>query len=183
MKNFCFYSAIARAEKSIRIRYYYVPADDQADALQDSILRFLEKASSIDTLALEHNAPSYLTDEDECMRWLSRVAERAMIDRWRNSRTINKLSIGTQIIQDNNELIVEHICMYFQHVDIIFDCATAIQELKVSMRECFELHIDGWTFCDIAHRLGITEQCAQKRFQRAKERLRKALASYTISES
>jgi len=181
MKNFCFYSAIACAEKSIHIRYYYVSADDQADALQDSVLRFLEKAHSIGTMTLDYNAPSFLTDEDECMRWLSRVAERSIIDKWRNRRNISKLSIDSQIDRDDIEPLMENICSYYPHVEISYDCIIALQSLKKPMRECFELHIEGWAFYEIANQLNISEKCAQKRFQRAKERLRKTLATYKHS--
>ena len=37
MKITCFYAAVSRVEKILRVQYYYISRDDQADALHDSI--------------------------------------------------------------------------------------------------------------------------------------------------
>jgi RNA polymerase sigma factor (sigma-70 family) len=182
MKNTCFYSAVARAEQSLRLRYYYVSSDDRADALQTAILRFLEKTYCFDSAELEHNLPSFLTDEDECTRWLSRVAEHSIIDHWRKKQNINSLPSVFSLDQEQKNELIEQLCSSLPPFEISLDYSEALQTIELPIRECFELHVEGWTFYEIASHLGISEACAQKRYQRAKQRIRKILASYSITK-
>ncbi len=181
MKSTCFYNAIARVEKILRVQYYYVSPDDRADALHDSILRFLETKDTYSIAEVKHNLPSFLINEDECTLWLSRVAQRTIITCWRKGRNTESISSILAFSQEKIHEVVENTYSCHPNTEIAFDCITALQSLNVSMRECFELHLNGWTFYDIAMQLKISDSCAQKRYQRAKQKLQSTLRIYAVS--
>lgn len=180
MKNTCFCSAIARAEKTLRVHFYYVSTDDRADALYDSILRFLEIKYSFEMNNSEHDLPAYLMDENECTLWLTRVAQRRLVSHWRKMRHAESIS---SIIVANQQQItetIESLHSFFPQSDISYDCRTALQRLNRLTRECFELHHNGLTYYEIAAQLNISDSCAQKRYQRAKQELQRLLNSYAV---
>ena len=83
--------------------------------------------------------------------------------------------------QEQIHEIIENTHSIQPDTEVAFDCFTALQSLNESMRECFELHINGWTFYDIAAQLNISDSCAQKRYQRAKHKLQRTLKMYAVA--
>ncbi len=130
------------------------------DILQAAFMRSLEKGGSV-------------RDEESVVAWFYRVLRNAIIDYYRQrgsaERVSEQLVAHLQDHQEPDELFKGEICQ----------CVTALLEnVKPEYRDAIQtIDLDDGSLADLATRAGITANNAAVRVHRAREALRKQVAT------
>jgi RNA polymerase sigma-70 factor, ECF subfamily len=130
------------------------------DILQSAFVRSLEKGGAV-------------RDEESVVAWFYRVLRNAIIDYYRQRGTAERVSqqlvSHLQDHQEPDELFKGEICR----------CVTALlQNVKPEYRDAIQtIDLDDGSLAELADRAGITANNAAVRVHRAREALRKQVAT------
>jgi RNA polymerase sigma-70 factor (ECF subfamily) len=143
----------ARTARSLWVYLYRVTrnATDADDIMQEAFCRFLGNGPALD-------------DEQQCRRYLYRIASNLLVDRWRRQQR--------EQVSELDERTLGHDPRRLEHEDVL----QVLARLAPRERALLWLaHVEGQSHEEIAHALGLARGSVRVLLFRARERLREML--------